>query len=57
MTSASCCLCGGIHRVNWVAVVKAQELQQIQKLKFKRNVSITLIFKGATNERSPWSSL
>lgn len=40
------CAGRGCVRINWVVVVKAQELQQIQKLKFKRNVSITLIFKG-----------
>jgi hypothetical protein len=33
-------------RLNWVSVAKAQELLQIQKLKFKRGLSLTIVFKG-----------
>ena len=35
-----------LGRINWVVVSAAEELLQIQKLKFKRGLSITLIFKG-----------
>jgi hypothetical protein len=41
-----------LRRINWVTVLRAQELVGIQKLKFRRGISITILFKGKFRSRS-----